>query len=192
VAIDQKPDVEAEAQLLESGALDGRRSGSPEGAGCPLDAHGLTEVVTRLRRALRTGIRTEIAREALPMAQVELMPSLADQSPARISTLAERLHLANSTISGLVGQLIAAGLIERGTDPEDRRAAVVELSDAGQATLVKWEAAHERRIISALAKLGVEQRRAIDLADPALDELARLLTEGSATLSSVTAQEVKG
>lgn len=191
MALDQGPDIAAETALVEGGETGDRRRRGPQGSGA-IDAHGLTEVVTRLRRALRASIRTEIAWEALPMAQVELMQSLADQSPARISTLADRLHLANSTVSGLVGQLIAGGLIERGTDPEDRRAAVVELSPAGRATLQRWEAAHERRIVSALAQLGVEQRRAIDLALPALGELAWLLAEGSATLSSVGVQEVQG
>jgi len=199
VAIDQGPDVAAVTPLLEraedaeDGAETGdRRRRAGQGAGAGIDAHGLTEVVTRLRRALRASIRTEIAWESLPMAQVELMQSLADQSPARITALAERLHLANSTVSGLVSQLINGGLIERGTDPEDRRAAVVELSSTGRATLREWEAAHERRILSALAQLGVEQRRAIDLAVPALAELAWLLAEGSATLSSVPVREVQG
>lgn len=202
MAIDQESDIAAEASLLEGKLLEGevlegremadRRRRGPQGAGGGIDAHDLTEVVTRLRRALRASIRTEIAWEALPMAQVELMQSLADQSPARISTLADRLHLANSTVSGLVGQLIGGGLIKRGTDPEDRRAAVVELSPTGRATLLRWEAAHERRILSALSQLGVEQRRAIDLAVPALGELAWLLAEGSATLSSVPVQEVQG
>jgi DNA-binding MarR family transcriptional regulator len=163
---------------------------APEVGDSEVDAHGLTEVVARLRRALRASVRTDIAWESLPMAQVELMQSLAEQAPARITALADRLHLANSTVSGLVGQLIAAGLIDRGTDPGDRRAAVVVLTDAGRATLVRWEAAHERRIGSALARLPVEQRRAIDLAVPALGELAGLLVEGSAAFNSLSIQEV--
>jgi DNA-binding MarR family transcriptional regulator len=169
----------------------GVASGQGRSAGrLDIDAHGLTEVVARLRRALRASIRTDIAWEALPMAQVELMQSLAERSPARITDLADRLHLANSTVSGLVGQLMASNLIDRGTDPDDRRAAVVVLTGAGRATLVNWEAAHERRIGSALARLGVEQRRAIDLAVPALGELAGLLAEGSVSLSSFGAPEV--
>jgi DNA-binding MarR family transcriptional regulator len=155
-----------------------------------VDAHGLTEVVARLRRALRASIRTDIAWEALPMAQVELMQSLAEDSPARITALAERLHLANSTVSGLVGQLMAGGLIDRGTDALDRRAAVVVLTDAGRATLVKWETAHERRIRSALANLGAEQRLAIDLAVPALGELAGLLAEASVSFNSLSPSDV--
>jgi DNA-binding MarR family transcriptional regulator len=194
VAIDlagsELPEVELIDLPLATSETEADQTGVDAGALGDVDAHGLTEVVARLRRALRASIRTDIAWEALPMAQVELMQSLAERSPARITALAERLHLANSTVSGLVGQLIAGGLIDRGTDPEDRRAAVVVLTDAGRATLVKWEVAHERRIRSALANLGVEQRRAIDLAVPALGELAGLLAEGSVSFNSLSTPDV--
>ena len=55
------------------------------------------------------------------MAQVELLQSLADHSPARVGDLAARLRLAPSTVSGLISQLMTAGLVLRGTDPGDRR-----------------------------------------------------------------------
>jgi DNA-binding MarR family transcriptional regulator len=192
VAMEQaiEPGGEGGAPALSAAGDGGAAAGGGAGAPGDVDAHGLTDVVTRLRRALRASIRTDIAWEALPMAQVELMQSLAERSPARITALADRLHLANSTVSGLVGQLIAAGLIDRGTDPEDRRAAVVVLTDAGRDTLVTWEAAHERRIGSALAQLGPEQRRAIDLAVPALGELAALLAEGSVSFNSISTSDV--
>lgn len=40
-------------------------------------AQQLTDVITRLRRALRSSIRSEFPWEALPMAQVELLQTLA-------------------------------------------------------------------------------------------------------------------
>jgi MarR family len=121
VAIDlagsELPEVGLIDLPLATPGTEAAQSGVDAGTLGDVDAHGLTEVVARLRRALRASIRTDIAWEALPMAQVELMQSLAERSPARITALAERLHLANSTVSGLVGQLIAGGLIDRGTDP---------------------------------------------------------------------------
>src|SRR5690348_17041727 len=84
-------------------------------------AQQLTDVVTRLRRALRTSIRTEYPWEALPMAQIELMQALSDRSPARVGDLATRQRLSTSTVSGLIGQLMTAGLVVRGTHADDRR-----------------------------------------------------------------------
>ena len=139
------------------------------------EAYALTDVVARLRRVLRASIRADYPWESLPMAQVELLQSLADRSPARIGDLASRLRLAPSTVSGLISQMMGSGLVERGTDPADRRAAVVELSEYGRRQLTDWHAAHQRRIASALGELNDVDRGAIEAALPALAQLVEQL-----------------
>jgi DNA-binding MarR family transcriptional regulator len=139
------------------------------------EAYALTEVVARLRRVLRASIRADYPWESLPMAQVELLQSLADGSPARVGDLATRLRLAPSTVSGLISQMMASGLVERGTDPADRRAAVVELSAHGRRQLADWHAAHRRRIADALGELDTAKRAAIEAALPALSDLVERL-----------------
>ena len=138
-------------------------------------AHALTDVVARLRRVLRASIRADYPWESLPMAQVELLQSLAETAPARVGDLASRLRLAPSTVSGLISQMINSGLIERGTDPSDRRAAVVDLSALGRTQLADWNAAHQRRIAAALAELDPAEHAAIDAAIPALTHLVERL-----------------
>lgn len=140
------------------------------------DAQLLTDVVTRLRRALRTSIRTDYPWESLPMAQVELLMALADHAPAKIGSLATLQRLAPNTVSGLVQQLVEAGLASRETDPTDRRVARVTLTDAGHRQLAEWRVAHERRIGSALDRLPPEDRTAIMNALPGLDLLVAQLT----------------
>jgi DNA-binding MarR family transcriptional regulator len=135
-------------------------------------AQQLTDVVTRLRRALRTSIRTDYPWESLPMAQVELLMSLADNPPSKIGQLASMLRLAPNTVSGLVQQLLEAGLASRETDPADRRVARVALTDAGRRQLAGWQEAHERRIDSALDQLAPEDREAVLAALPGLNQLA--------------------
>lgn len=141
------------------------------------DARGLTEAVTRLRRALRASIRTDYPWETLPMAQVELLMVLAEHSPTRIGDLAARQRLAPSTVSGLIGQMISAGLVARETDPSDRRASAVTLTDAGRDQLTAWALAHERRLDGALAALDDADRSAIRTALPALFRLAEHLDD---------------
>lgn len=141
------------------------------------DAHQLTDVVTRLRRALRTSIRTDYPWESLPMAQVELLMALADHAPARIGSLATMQRLAPNTVSGLVQQLVEAGLASRETDPTDRRVARVTLTAAGHRQLAEWQDAHERRIGSALDRLRPADRDAIRAALPGLDQLVHQLTK---------------
>jgi DNA-binding MarR family transcriptional regulator len=144
-----------------------------------IGAEALTDVVTRLRRALRTSIRTDYPWESLPMARVELLMCLADNAPAKIGQLATMLRLAPNTISGLVQQLLESGLASRETDPLDRRVARVALTDAGREQLAGWKAAHERRIENALDQLRPEDREAILTALPGLNELATHLAEGT-------------
>ena len=141
------------------------------------DARLLTEAVTRLRRALRASIRTDYPWETLPMAQVELLQVLGEHSPARISELATRQRLAPSTVSGLIGQMITAGLVVREVDSADRRASVVTLTDAGREQLTAWTGAHERRMDAALAALDDTDRAALATALPALFQLAENLGE---------------
>lgn len=105
------------------------------------------------------------------MAQVELLMTLADHAPARVGQLAELLQLKPNTVSGLVQQLVDAGLASRQTDLGDRRAASITLSEAGEAELRGWQRAHENRIGAALARLGIDDQHAVAAALPALDEL---------------------
>ena len=140
-----------------------------------IPARELTDAVTQLRRVLRTGIRTDIAWESLPMAQVELLQALAESSPARVNDLAERLHLAQSTVSGLVGQMMTTDLVSRDVDPDDRRAAVVTLTRAGRAQLAAWDRANVRRIDDALSRVNPADRAAIHAAVPALRRLTEAL-----------------
>ncbi|MFF7639840.1 MarR family transcriptional regulator [Streptomyces canus] len=144
-------------------------------AGETSDARKLTEAVTRLRRALRASIRTDYPWETLPMAQVELLQVLGEHSPARVSELATRQRLAPSTVSGLIGQMITAGLVIREVDSADRRASVVTLTEAGREQLDAWTAAHERRLDAALAALDDGARTALAGALPALFQLAEHL-----------------
>lgn len=149
-----------------------------EGPSLP-DARRLTDVVIRLRRALRASIRTDYPWETLPMARVELLQVLAEHSPVRISDLAARQRLAVSTVSGLIGQMIGAGLVARGVDPADRRASVVTLTDEGREQLADWTRAHERRLDTALAALDDLDQAAVIAALPALTRLAEQLDETS-------------
>jgi DNA-binding MarR family transcriptional regulator len=142
------------------------------------EARELTDAVARLRRVLRAGIRTDISWEALPMAQVEILQTLADNSPARVNDLAERLHLAQSTVSGLIGQMMTAGLVSREIDSSDRRAAVVTLTPAGADQLHAWETAHVQWIQGALSRLTAGDRTAISSSLPALRRLTNALSSG--------------
>ena len=57
------------------------------------------------------------------------------EEPRRVSALADCVHSDVSTVSRQVSHLVAHGLLEKVTDPEDGRAQVVTLSAEGKALL---------------------------------------------------------
>jgi DNA-binding MarR family transcriptional regulator len=118
-------------------------------------------VVDALNRAVRQ-LRASLVRP--PLAQVPI-PSLnrplevakvfacdalyelgASGDPITVQVLATALRLQHSTISRLVGQLEADGLLRRGTDPTDRRRRTLTLSAAGEA--VARDSARMRRFVA--------------------------------------------
>jgi DNA-binding MarR family transcriptional regulator len=142
----------------------------------PGQVQRLTDAVTRLRRALRSSIRTDYPWESLPMAQVELLQTLT-AGPLRVGELAARQRLAPNTVSGLVGRMLDAGFVDRQPDPGDRRTARIALTEAGHRQLADWQRAHEHRLASALAALAPEDSAAVLAALDGLERLATALGE---------------
>ena len=140
------------------------------------DAWQLADVVARLRRALRTSIRSDYPWEKLPMAQVEILQRLEDEPGLRVNDIADRHRLAKNTVSQLVQQLVTAGLVDRVADERDRRAVVLALTGEGHRHLHQWQQAHEQRFALALDRLPEPDRRAVLAAVPALRRLVEELS----------------
>lgn len=131
----------------------------------------LADVVARLRRALRRSVRVEVPFEAVSVAQVELMQLLADAPGLRAREISDRLLLAPTTVSTLIGQLLTADLIDRRPDPADRRAWQLHLTADGKKQLRSWQQANSRVLDAALARLDATDRKAVQAALPALARL---------------------
>jgi DNA-binding MarR family transcriptional regulator len=115
------------------------------------------------------------------MARVEVLLALREHQGVRVGELATLLQLAANTMSGLVQALVETGLVTRGSDPTDRRVAVVKLTRAGRDQLAEWERAHQQRLGDALGQLPVADQATIRAALPALDRLVEHLANPSAT-----------
>lgn len=156
------------------------------------DAWALTDVITRLRRILRAGVREEVPWESLPMAQVELLQRLCEEPGLGVSELAERQHLARNTVSNLVQQMVSTGLLERRPHATDRRAVVLNATGVGRERLLVWQQANERRVRRALEDLSERERGAIDRALPALRALAGRMEEADKAAAELARAEMTG
>jgi DNA-binding MarR family transcriptional regulator len=135
-------------------------------------AEQLVDVLSAVRRALRRleGRPGELAR--LSDAQVDLVRLLRRRPGLSVTEAAEELRLAPNTVSTLVGQLSAAGVVVRSVDAADRRVGRLDLDPAIRERLAAWRDRRLDAAEAALATLPVDDRERIEAALPALGRLA--------------------
>ncbi|GAB2924755.1 MarR family transcriptional regulator [Nonomuraea fastidiosa] len=81
--------------------------------------------------------------------------------PLSVSQLADRLSVAPTTVSLLVGELSRKGVLERREDDADRRRRIVDISPASRPAISRWLSPGARAWQRALAPLTAEQRRLV-------------------------------
>jgi DNA-binding MarR family transcriptional regulator len=102
--------------------------------------------------------RRDAPRSQLANASLAVLEHLALAGPVTIGEAAAHLGRAQSVVSEIVSHLERQELLERESDPADRRRTLVWLTLAGQATLRRQrEVFSEELLTSALARMPPEQ-----------------------------------
>jgi DNA-binding MarR family transcriptional regulator len=138
-------------------------------------ADELMGLVLGVRRVVRRRLRTTVSGPVLRGAQIELLQLVEAEPGVGVAAAARSLHLAGNTVSTLVNQLVEAGMLHRGVDPTDRRAAHLTLSEAAQARLSRWRSARSELVGDAVARLSPQDVVALEAALPAFKNLVREL-----------------
>lgn len=89
----------------------------------------LGEIVKALHRQFKKQFNEFAGGQALTVPQLFLLRQLVQSGPSSISDLAEKLNLANSTVSGIVDRLERDGFVSRTRDKVDRRIVYVHLTE---------------------------------------------------------------
>ncbi|WP_026555866.1 MarR family winged helix-turn-helix transcriptional regulator [Arthrobacter sp. 35W] len=137
----------------------------------------LIDLAARYRDVLRHAvylIRSLDANGELSTGQVATMNILA-LAPARVGDVARHAGIRVPSATEQVIKLEAAGLVERRADPDDARAVLVHLTDAGRTALATANRERNERIAGALAVLSEDERSAITAAIPAIAKLTNSL-----------------
>jgi DNA-binding MarR family transcriptional regulator len=147
------------------------------------ERHVADELISTLS-AIRRATRRHGARPAefstLTSAQLELARVVRRQPGVSIAGAAEAMRLAPNTVSTLVGDLVAVGLLVRRTDPSDRRVAQLDLSESWKRKIDAWRDRRATVISAAVRALPAADRRLLERALPALLRLADELDEPAA------------
>jgi MarR family transcriptional regulator for hemolysin len=107
-----------------------------------IDPNTFGFVTTDLARMLRAEMDRRIAEAGLPVtpAEARALAHAARAGEVRQTVLAERMGVEAMTLSVQLDRLEARGLIERVADPADRRAKIVQLTEAADPVLKRVKA----------------------------------------------------
>ena len=100
------------------------------------------------------------------------LATLAKRGPLRAGDLAETMGIARPTMSRLADALVESGWVARAPDPEDRRASLLTLSDAGRELLERLRREATADLHADIAALPAAERDALAVALPVLTTLA--------------------
>ncbi len=97
------------------------------------DDDSLADAFWAVARRLRHLTRQTLAPWDITPSHSRALRVLLHDGPMRLSHLAEQLRIAPRSTTEVIDALEARGLVERRTDPDDRRATLVAPTVAGQA-----------------------------------------------------------
>lgn len=140
-------------------------------------ADEFSALLVGIQRLVRRRLRKTAPAPRLRGAQVELLRLAMDSPGLRVSQAAEELCLAGNSVSTLVNQLAAQGLLRRESDPADRRAALLFATDAAVERIEAWRRRRRALMEDLVAGLPADQQQALTAALPALRSLARGLRD---------------
>ncbi|MFE9611532.1 MarR family winged helix-turn-helix transcriptional regulator [Streptomyces sp. NPDC006012] len=130
-----------------------------------------------IQRLIRRRLRSGTTGPRLRGAEVELLRLVETRPGIGIKEAARELHLAGNSVSTLVNQLAKDGHLVRETDPSDRRAARLRLTEAAGSRLRDWQRRRAALIDRHVSRLTEAERDALRAALPALRRLAVTLHE---------------
>jgi DNA-binding MarR family transcriptional regulator len=131
--------------------------------------------VIRLRRVvlgLARRLNAASVGEGLTPAQASVLAVVANRGPLGLAELSEIEGLNPTMLSRVVGKLDSFGLVRRRRDPDDYRAARVEVTPDGEEAWQRLSAERTEIISECVVCLPAEQEAALVAALPALENLS--------------------
>jgi DNA-binding MarR family transcriptional regulator len=102
--------------------------------------------VARLMPQILRGVQLDFfVKRGVTQTQFLVLSALRAFSRCSMGTLAQSLHVALPTATGVVDRLVRADLVRRAADPEDRRQVLIELTPKAQTFFHEFEQVVRRR-----------------------------------------------
>lgn len=138
-----------------------------------------------LDEAMDLTVRHLTDRSGLSGSAAMLLNRLVHEGPARLTTLACLEGISQPAMTQMIQRLERQGLVQRSSDPEDGRAAVVALAADGRVKLDERRVGRRERLADLLGTLSSEDEFSLTLAaQVALPILRRLNANANANAST--------
>ena len=139
--------------------------------------NGREHIAETLDQAALLAVRHIVDRAGLTLTALQALSRLDQEGTVRLTALAAAEGLSQPSMTQLVQRLERQGLTGRVNDPEDGRAALVYLTDAGRALRARQKQNRRSRLAQLLATLPPEDEAALSLATHVALPIIRRLIE---------------
>lgn len=140
------------------------------------DRQELSELATRLHaasiRLLRT-LRREDDGSGLSAPRLSALSVIAFAGPVSLAELAAAEQVRPPTMSRIVDALLAAGLVTREADPDDRRSVRIAATAVGRRVMEEGRARRVGALAARLEALNARERRTLAGAAELIERLLR-------------------
>ncbi|CAN5286637.1 MarR family transcriptional regulator [soil metagenome] len=120
----------------------------------------IVDALAQLSFEMLDALTRSAAEHELSVTQLRLLGILRDREPT-MASLAERLRLDRSSITGLIDRAEKRGLVARRASTDDARVTTIELTPAGRKTAEALEATVNRAVTALIAGTAQKDRPAI-------------------------------
>ena len=142
------------------------------------------DTVIALRRVARRAARRNLPE--LPSSESELLTLVEELKGIGVNEAARLMQVSPNTVSTLIRSLTKRGLLERLSDPSDRRAALLHVTGAGAARIRRIRRQRAEAMTKAIGALEEADRGTLAHAVPAMRRLLSELEKRNAVKANGT------
>lgn len=148
--------------------------------GLPVKEAELGTLLYGSASGLTRAVELHLQRYGMPAGRFAVLLTLrgAERGQQSPSELADRLAVTRPTVTGIVDGLEKAGLVRRGTDPENRRSQTVALTPKGRRAIDEVAPDHFRRLAAAARTFSKQELVTLRKAVPLLVRFGEVLVGG--------------
>ncbi len=149
-------------------------------------AERLVEAVRYLEGWANSGLLDLWYRQDLTVAQAKALALLERQGPSRMGVIAGHLETGLSAATTLIDRLVEKDLVQRVSDPTDRRVVICELTEMGRSAMEGFLSVARERVLLVAGMLDRGQLEAVVEGLELLRQAGTALEEQGASSSPAT------